>query len=163
DHLIKMFFDYYRERADHYGYTASPYQMRHLVSVYVAETDEQAEAETAQHVLWHYHKGLRHKWEQFFPPGYATPQAMRRIIENAGELDFPSFSFKQLNEKGYCIVGSVNTVRERIAQYSRDLGFGLFLALTHFGGLPNARCRGSMEPLASEVMPSLRAEFAHMV
>ncbi|MFT4583138.1 MAG: alkanesulfonate monooxygenase SsuD [Gammaproteobacteria bacterium] len=163
DHLVKMFFDYYRERADHYSYTASPYQMGHLVPVYVAEIDEQAEAEAAQHVLWLYHKGLRHKWEQFSPPGYATPEAMRRIVENAGELDFPNFSFKQLNDKGYCIVGSVNTVRERIAAYSRGLGFGLFLALTHFGDMPNAKCRGNMERFASEVMPSLRPEFAHMV
>ncbi len=162
DYLIKMFFDLYRERAEHYGYTASPYQMGHLVPVYVAETDEQAESEAADHVLWLYQKGLRHKWEQFFPPGYATRDAMRSIIEHSGEMDFANFSFKQLNEKGFCIVGSANTVRERLAQYSNELGHGLILALTHFGDMPNERCRRNMERFSSEVMPALRKEFSYM-
>ena len=172
DSLIKMFFDLYRERAEHYGYQASPYQMGHLVPVYVGDTDEQAEKEAAGHVLWLYQKGLRHKWEQFFPPGYSTRDAMRsiveskskpwNIVEHSGEMDFANFSFKQLNDKGFCIVGSANTVRERLAQYSNDLGHGLILALTHFGDMPNDRCRRNMERFSSEVMPALRKEFSHM-
>jgi alkanesulfonate monooxygenase SsuD/methylene tetrahydromethanopterin reductase-like flavin-dependent oxidoreductase (luciferase family) len=162
DHLIKFFFDMYRETAESHGYQASPYQMGHLVPVYVAETDEKAEIEAAKHVLWLYHYGLRHKWEQFFPPGYASPEAMQRIMEAAEEMDFASFNFSQLNEKGYCIVGSADTVRERIANYSRDLGFGLFLALTHFGDMPDDRTRENMARFAGDVMGPLREEFSDM-
>lgn len=163
DHMIKYFFDLYREAAEGFGYQASPYQMGHLVPVYVGETDEKAELEAAEHILWLYHYGLRHKWEQFFPPGYSSPEAMQRIMENAAELDFASFSFKELNDKGYCIVGSANTVRERLASYSRDLGFGLVLALTHFGALSNESTRTNMARLAQDVMPPLRQEFSGMV
>lgn len=163
DHMIKMFFDLYRESAESFGYSASPYQMGHLVPVYVGETDEKAELEAAEHVLWLYHYGLRHKWEQFFPPGYAKPEAMQTIMENAAELDFASFDFKTLNDKGYCIVGSADTVRERLAGYSRDLGFGLVLALTHFGAMSHEQTKGNMARFATDVMGPLREEFSDMV
>ena len=81
---------------------------------------------------------------------------------HSGEMDFANFSFKQLNEKGFCIVGSANTVRDRLSQYSRELGHGLILALTHFGDMPNERTRQNMARFAGEVMPPLRAEFSHM-
>ena len=162
DHMIKYFFDLYRESAEGHGYQASSYQTGHLVPVYVGETDEKAELEAAEHVLWLYHYGLRHKWEQFFPPGYTTRESMRRIVDNAAELDFASFGFKELNDKGYCIVGSADTGRERIANYSRNLGFGLMLALTHFGDMSNERTRTNMERFATQVMGPLRTEFADM-
>ncbi len=136
--------------------------MGHLVPVYVGETDEKAELEAAKDVTWLYHYGLRHKWEQFMPPGYSSPEAMQRIMENAAELDFASFSFKELNEKGYCIVGSADTVRERLSEYSKDLGFGLVLALTHFGQMDHATTQGNMARFAEGVMPKLREEFADM-
>jgi len=162
DHLIKWFFDLYRESAAQHGYEASPYQMGHLVPIYVGETDERAEAEAEQHVLWLYHYGLRHKWEQFFPPGYTSRESMMRIIDHASELDFASFDFKELNDRGYCIVGSAETVRARLANYARELGFGLVLALTHFGDMPHARTLENMERFAEGVMSPLRQEFSSM-
>lgn len=88
---------------------------------------------------------------------------MQRVLEHAAELDFGSFSFEELNDRGYRVVGSANTVRERLASYSRDLGFGLALALTHFGDMSNERTRTNMARFAQEVMPPLRKEFPGMV
>ena len=136
--------------------------MGQLLPVYVADTDEQAEAEAAQHILWLYHYGLRHKWEQFFPPGYSSRATMLKIIENRDVLDFGNLSFKQLNDGGYCVVGSVNTVRERIINYAREGRFGLLLALTHFGDMDHARTLKNMTRFANDVMPQLRKEFADM-
>ena len=162
DHLIKWFFDLYREAANGFGYEASPYQLGHLMPIYVAETDSRAKEEAADHVLWLYHKGLRHKWEFLFPPGYVTAASMRRIIELSSELDWARMSFDELNEKGYCVVGSAATVRQRLATYGRELGFGLLLALLQFGDMPHHRTVKNMELFATEVMPALRAEFKDM-
>jgi len=162
DHLIKGFFDLYRETANGFGYEASPYQMGHLLPIYVAETDSRAKEEAADHALWLYHKGLRHKQEFLFPPGYVTAASMRRILELSPELDWGSMSFDELNEKGYCVVGSVETVRQRLATYVKELGFGLLLALLQFGDMPYHRTVKNMELFATEVMPFLREEFKGM-
>jgi len=162
EYMIKQWFDYYYECAAGYGYEPSPYQMGHLVPVYVADTDEQAEAEAAQHVSWLYNYGLRHKWEQFFPPGHFSRATMLKIIENKALLDFANLSFKELNDGGYCIVGSVDTVRERIEHSVREGRFGLLLALTHFGDMPHERTLTNMTRFAKEVMPGLKKTFAGM-
>lgn len=162
DHLVKWFFDLYRESARKYGYEASPYQMGHLLPIYVAETDARAKEEAAEHLLWLYHKGLRHKWEFLFPPGYVTVASMQRILGYAHELDWSKMSFDELNEKGYCVVGSAETVRRRLATYIRELGFGLVMALLHFGDMPHHRTVKNMDLFATDVMPALREEFKDM-
>lgn len=162
EQLVKRYFDGYREAAERFGYTASPYQMGHLLPIYVAETDSRAREEAADHLLWLYHRGLRIPMPYLFPPGYVTHESMRRILEFAHELDWASMSFDELNEKGYCVVGSVETVRHRLATYVKELGFGLLLALLQFGDMPHYRTVKNMELFATEVMPFLREEFRGM-
>ena len=162
DDLVKWFFDAYREAADQYGYEASPYQMGHLLPVYVAETDSRAEEEAEAHILWLYHYGLRHKWQMFFPPGYTSAASMRRILARAADFDWESMDFKQLNERGYCVVGSAKTVRERLAHLVKELGFGLLLPLLHAGDMPHHRVIKNMDLFAADVMPALRQEFSAM-
>ena len=162
DDLVKWFFDAYREAADGYGYEASPYQMGHLLPVYVAETDSRAEEEAAAHILWLYHYGLRHKWEMFFPPGYTSAASMKRILARAADFDWESMDFKELNERGYCVVGSAKTVRERLSHLVKELGFGLLLPLLHTGDMPHHRVIKNMDLFAADVMPALREEFSPM-
>lgn len=162
DHLLKLYFDLYREAARGHGYEASPYQMGHLLPIYVAETDQRAFEEAGDHALWLYHKGLRHKWEMFFPPGYNSIASMRRISEFAHELDWAKMDARELDERGYCLMGSVETVRQRLAEYIHKLGFGLLLPLLHFGDMPHHRTIKNMELFATEVMPFLKREFKGM-
>jgi len=162
DKLVKTFFDQYREAAQRYGYTASPYQLGHALPIYVAETDEQAREEAESHLLWLFHKGLRMPLEYFFPPGYVTLASMKRILSIAHEIDWSKLSFDDLNKRGYCIVGSAETVRQRLSECGRTLRFGLLLALLHFGDMPHHRTVKNMELFATEVMPHLRREFAAM-
>ena len=159
---MKWFFDAYREAADQYGYEASPYQMGHLLPIYVAETDSRAEEEAKAHMLWLYHYGLRHKWEMLFPPGYTSAASMKRIMARADDFDYGNMDFKRLNDSGYCVVGSAETVRDRLAHYVKELGFGLLLPLLHVGDMPHHRVIKNMDLFATEVMPPLRAEFSDM-
>jgi len=156
ENLVKWFFDMYRESAEKYGYTASPYQMGHLVPVYVAETDARAEEEAASHLLWLYYYGLRHKPEFLFPPGYVSLSSMRSILKNAPEMDWEKMSFKELNEKGFCVIGSATTVRQRLAEYANTLGFAVLPVLLQFGDMPHHKTMKNMELFATKVMPHLR-------
>ena len=59
------------------------------------------------------------------------------------------------------MIGSVETVRERLVKYIRDLNFGLLLPLLHFGDMPHGRTITNMELFASDV-PFLKREFKAM-
>lgn len=156
ENLVKWFFDIYRESAEKYGYTASPYQMGHLIPVYVAETDARAEEEAASHLIWLYYYGLRHKPEFLFPPGYVSLASMRSILKNAPEMDWEKMSFTELNEKGFCVIGSAATVRQRLTEYAKTLGFAVLPVLLQFGDMPHYKTMKNMELFATEVMPRLR-------
>ena len=160
DKLVKSYFDMYREAAAKHGYEASPYQLGHALPIYVAETDARAREEAERHLLWLYKKGLRMPLQMLFPPGYVTHESMKRILGFADQLDYDRMSFDDLNEKGYAVVGSVETVKRRLVEYGHELRFGLVLALLHFGDMPHHRTIKNMEIFASEVMPALRKEFA---
>lgn len=160
EHLVKWFFDLYRESAEAYGYTASPYQLGHVYPVYVAETDARAEEEAAEHLLWLYHYGLRHKSEFLFPPGYVSHTSMQGILKNAADMDWARMSFRELNTKGFCVVGSAATVRQRLTEYAQTLGFALLPVLLQFGDMPHYKTVKNMELFATEVMPHLRGLHA---
>lgn len=60
-------------------------------------------------------------------------------------------------EKGaYAIVGSPETVRDRLAEYSKRLGVGNLLGLFQIGTLPAELTKKNMRLFAEKVMPALR-------
>jgi len=94
--------------------------------------------------------------------GYTSISSMRRITGFAHELNWEAMDAKELDKHGYCLLGSVETVRERLAEYVRKLNFGLLLPLLHFGDMPHDRTIKNMELFATEVMPFLKREFKSM-
>jgi alkanesulfonate monooxygenase SsuD/methylene tetrahydromethanopterin reductase-like flavin-dependent oxidoreductase (luciferase family) len=159
DRLVKGFFQMYREAANGYGYEAAPDQLGHAFPIYVAETDEQAKAEAKPHLEWLFHKGLRMPLQMSFPPGYVSHASMKRIIGFKSELEYDKLTFDDLNDRGYAIIGSVETVKRRLLEYGEELNFGIVLALLQFGDMPHQRTIKNMELFASEVMPTLRKRF----
>jgi alkanesulfonate monooxygenase SsuD/methylene tetrahydromethanopterin reductase-like flavin-dependent oxidoreductase (luciferase family) len=61
---------------------------------------------------------------------------------------------------GTFICGSPATVRDRLVEYQKLVGFGNFLALLQFGTLPHDLTVASMERFATRVMPELRERAA---
>ncbi len=155
--LLKRWFDGFREGARAAGYEASRDQIGILLPIYVAETDRQAHAEGRQHVLWLYHKGLKHKFEHLFPPGYMTDHSWGRFLQS-GLGAYSDVSYEDLVAQGYAVVGSPATVRERLDELADELGFGLVNALLHIGDMPHDRTIRNMELFAREVMPHFRAQ-----
>jgi len=157
-----MFFDQYRAAAQSHGYQASPYQMGHLMPIYIAETDSKAEEEAAPYLSWLYNYGLRYGFEYVFPPGYISIPSLRNILKFAHELDWANLPFRTLVDKGYCLVGSGDTVRKKLAGYIKDLGFGLVMPLLQIADMPHDLTMKNMELFATQVMAPIREEFKEM-
>jgi hypothetical protein len=61
-----------------------------------------------------------------------------------------------MQELGYIVFGSAETVRQRLVEYQQRLGFGKLVSLLQFGSLPADLTRRNMERFSREVMPALR-------
>ena len=157
--LLKRWFDGYREGARAAGYEAPRDKIGILLPIYVAETEKQAHAEGRQYVTWLYHKGLKHKFEHLFPPGYMTDHSWGRFLQS-GLGAYSDVSYEDLVGQGYAVVGSPATVRERLAELADELGFGLVNALLHIGDMPHDHTIRNMELFAREVMPHFRTQSA---
>jgi alkanesulfonate monooxygenase SsuD/methylene tetrahydromethanopterin reductase-like flavin-dependent oxidoreductase (luciferase family) len=57
---------------------------------------------------------------------------------------------------GYVVVGSPETVRQRLEDYARRVGFGLLVANFSVGNVPTELTQKSMRLFAREVMPHLK-------
>ncbi len=154
--LARMF-EELRQVARGYGYEAEPDLLGWMVPVYVGETDEQARREASEHLYYMLRKLFRFPFEYLMPPGYATEQSMRRMVEGGANVNmFGSMSYDELNEAGVVVCGGPETVRQRLVDYANDMRFGILVPLLHFGTLPHDLTVGSMERFAREVMPALR-------
>jgi alkanesulfonate monooxygenase SsuD/methylene tetrahydromethanopterin reductase-like flavin-dependent oxidoreductase (luciferase family) len=153
----KRLLEEYKAEAERIGYTARSEQIGFALPVYVAETDGRAREEAKSHVLWLFRRGLKIPPHFLLPPGYVSEESLRKFI--AAGLRPPSeLSFEELERGGYVLVGSARTVLDRLKEYEKELGFGLFIGGGRIGDMPHDKASKSQELFAREVMPPLRAE-----
>lgn len=62
----------------------------------------------------------------------------------------------RVETQGYVIVGSPETVRQRLEDYAKRVGFGLLIANFFVGNAPREYTEKSMRLFAERVMPKLR-------
>jgi alkanesulfonate monooxygenase SsuD/methylene tetrahydromethanopterin reductase-like flavin-dependent oxidoreductase (luciferase family) len=86
---------------------------------------------------------------------------MRRILGFHKDLDFANMGLDEFNERGYCIVGSPDTVRRRLAEAAQTMGYGVVLSLLQFGTMSHERTLRNMKLFSTEVAPGLRQQFSH--
>jgi alkanesulfonate monooxygenase SsuD/methylene tetrahydromethanopterin reductase-like flavin-dependent oxidoreductase (luciferase family) len=153
--VIKRWFDGYRQVVEEQGDVPDPEKIAFSVPIYVAATDEQAHREARPHIEWLYHKGLKQGVELVNPPGYMTPSSLRGVLA-AGMKPFREMSYEELVELGHAIVGSPDTVTNRLGELQAELGFGQLIGLFSVGDMPPERAIANMELFAAEVMPALR-------
>ena len=153
--VVARTFQMYREEAERkFGYQASPDQFAWSNSIYVAETDAQALREAKPHLEALNNRFLKMKFEMLLPPGYTSNETMRKIA--ATRAAARPMSAEELIKAGVVIVGSPNTVREKLAEYQDLAGFGTSLTKTQFGTLPHDMAIANMEAVAREVLPYFR-------
>ena len=146
-----------RDCCERSGYTARHEQIGWGIGVYVAETDAQARREYEPH-FWYYARNLLKTPAQLsLPPGHTSLPTMvtmaeRRLRSRPGALS----TWDEVESGGYVVVGSPETVRQRLEEYATRVGFGVLVANFSVGNAPSELTRRSMTLFAQEVMPKLR-------
>jgi alkanesulfonate monooxygenase SsuD/methylene tetrahydromethanopterin reductase-like flavin-dependent oxidoreductase (luciferase family) len=154
---IKPWFDRLREHArDDFGYEAEPGQFGLLLPVYVGETDEQAHADARPHLEWLFHKGLRARWQEHFPPGYLTQSSLAAMLRAGGRPELHELPYEAIVGEGFAVVGSAETIVRELRAREELLGCGILCALLQFGDMPHERTVANMERFAAGVMPAFR-------
>lgn len=149
--VVARFFQMYREEAQSAGYQASSDQLAWANSMYIAETDEKALREAKPHLEALQNTLLKMPMQMLLPPGYTTAEAMKRV--RATRLTGKTVSPEDMIKSGVVIVGSPNTVREKLAEYRELAGFNNVLVKTQFGTLPADMTRANMQAFAQEILP----------
>jgi alkanesulfonate monooxygenase SsuD/methylene tetrahydromethanopterin reductase-like flavin-dependent oxidoreductase (luciferase family) len=92
--------------------------------------------------------------EMLLPPGYTNFESMERI--RAVKVTGKPQTIEDLIKAGVVIIGSPNTVREKLADYQDLAGFNTSLTKTQFGTLPDDMARANIEAIAQEILPAFR-------
>src|SRR5436305_5778270 len=151
----KRAYEMYRRLAEEkYGYEAKPEQLAFCTPVYVAETDDIAMKEAEKYVMWLFNKGLKFRPEFFVPPGYMSVRSLKAMLES-GTFGRQS-SFQELIDTGVIIVGSVDTVIEKLSYYTDVLNAGMLVSGGHVGDIPDYLVLKNQTLMAKEVMPHFR-------
>ncbi|MBW3669608.1 MAG: LLM class flavin-dependent oxidoreductase [Actinobacteria bacterium] len=150
-------FRLFREACEREGYSYDPLQAGWLTPIYVAETDAEARAQYEEH-WWYFVRRLLPGIE-ITPPGYTSVRSVENILKGLGTFASRLTSWEQVVEGQYAIVGSPDTVYERLVENIGRLGTGNLLGLFQLGTLPAELTRRNLDVFAAEVLPRLRQRF----
>jgi alkanesulfonate monooxygenase SsuD/methylene tetrahydromethanopterin reductase-like flavin-dependent oxidoreductase (luciferase family) len=155
--VFERTFRMFREACEREGYVADPRQMGWLEPIYVAESDEQARREYEEHFFYFVQRLLPGINTQ--PPGYTSLRSYESILKGANTFAINLETWDQVEEGHYAIVGSPDTVYEKLAEDLHRLGTGNLLGLFQLGTLPADLTQRNLSLFATEVLPRLRREF----
>jgi alkanesulfonate monooxygenase SsuD/methylene tetrahydromethanopterin reductase-like flavin-dependent oxidoreductase (luciferase family) len=154
--VVRRAFSGYREAAERHGYTAQPSQLGWAVPVYVADTDAEARRTAATHLDFLFNALMRMPRDLFFPAGYLTLKSATRVLSAKRGLGSGSADPEELIDRGYALAGSPATIRQRLEEFQKELGFGTFTGVFHFGTLGHEEFMRSVSLFADQVIPALR-------
>jgi alkanesulfonate monooxygenase SsuD/methylene tetrahydromethanopterin reductase-like flavin-dependent oxidoreductase (luciferase family) len=155
--VFERMFKMMREACQKEGYEVDPLQLGWLVPIFVAETDTEARRQYEEH-FWYFVRRLL-PGINISPPGYTSIRSYENILKGAKTFALNLKTWDEVQAGQYAIVGSPDTVTERLTENLRRLGPGNLLGLFQLGTLPADATRRSLELFGTEVMPRLRATF----
>jgi alkanesulfonate monooxygenase SsuD/methylene tetrahydromethanopterin reductase-like flavin-dependent oxidoreductase (luciferase family) len=153
----------FRERAEAHGQVVPPDRLMFSIFCYVGETDEIAEREGREHVLWYFDNALRTTNHYRMPPGYVSPSTLRSLLEagpgwTAG--DRRSVTNWETIRSWRAVLGSPETVARELGEWLEETGAGRVLCHLHLGDMPHWKTVKNLTLFAEEVIPRLRARAA---
>ncbi len=158
DESVRLY-EQYRTHATAEGYEADESNFAYMVCCVCADTDEAAQ-ELGKHYMWRMGYPLRGPAEYWSPPGYAgrrrpvNPQGGQGPRSNRRPMH--SMSYEELQEAYHLVVGSPQTVLEKLSYMKQTLGFGSLLLEAQTGAMPHKETMRSIELLGRDVIPELK-------
>ena len=153
---VKRNLDAYARQCETYGYECSPGQLGWALPIYVAETDEIANREAANHIEVFFNKFINSPAEYKLPPGYSSMASYKYVMETKFKVREQFLTHETLTGNGMFVCGSPETVTEILARRFDEMGYGNLVCMLQFGTLPRELTEKSMTLFANEVMPKLR-------
>jgi len=153
--------DRYWELAASKGRDDNPYRYTFLQLIGVAETDAEAEERYAAHAEYFFHKLLyTPSYYQAIPGCLEYPALVQALTNNPrGGFNLREMTAKDFYERGFVVVGSPKTVREKLMDGIKRLRIGHLLTLLHFGSMPTEVCKNNIDLFAREVLPHLEGQW----
>jgi alkanesulfonate monooxygenase SsuD/methylene tetrahydromethanopterin reductase-like flavin-dependent oxidoreductase (luciferase family) len=156
--------DRFWDRAAAKGKDANPYRASFLQLVAVAETDRKAEEEYGKHVEYFYHKLLHLPTHQVAPPGHADYKSLLNILVSGKDflqysdlsVELKALKAKDMIEKGFVVIGSPATVREKLEAIAKRLNVGHLMVALQFGSMSHDQTVKNIQLFAREVLPHLQ-------
>jgi len=163
----------YWERRQQLGRDPNPFAGGYVQFVGVADSEAEAldlYREPAEYFFnrsLHIHPGFAD------PPGYKTVGTVRDGVEGMIEraaresasrtemklTGASKFSFEEMVEKGYVVVGDPGQVAEKLTQIAVDLNIGQLLLLLHFGNMSRELTMHNIRLTGEKVLPEIQGLF----
>ena len=124
------------------------------VAVYVAESDRRAHEEFWPHFRYFVRNCL--KGIGLLPPGYTSEQSALAIVSQRSSFLSPEHTWQDIDRGYYAIVGSPETVRDKLLYCLEYLGVGVLMLGFQAGSLPHELARKSLGLFAAEVLPAMK-------
>lgn len=156
DATVRLY-DTYREHAATAGYTPDASHFAYMVCCVCADTDAKAQ-EIGQHYMWRMGHPLRGPVEYWAPPGYLGQRTPLRSggVPSHGKKPLYAMTYEELQEAYHLVVGSPQTVLEKLSYMQERLGFGSLLLEAQAGAMSHQDTMRSLELLGREVIPHLK-------
>ena len=149
--------DRYWETCARKGRDDNPHRYSFLQLIGVAETDAEAERIYGPHAEYFFNKLLYNAPQYQQIPGCLEYEGMRSALRGTirSSINLRELKAKDFFERGFVVVGSPKTVREKLLDGVKRLRIGHLLTLLHFGSMPTDVCKANIDLFAREVLPHL--------
>jgi alkanesulfonate monooxygenase SsuD/methylene tetrahydromethanopterin reductase-like flavin-dependent oxidoreductase (luciferase family) len=151
--------------ADKCGLPQNPYRLGMVQLVGVAGTDEEAVRIFRPHVEYMLHKGPGAvSTEKQAIPGTISLAGLQALMRDPGDFGLAdrmrTIGFDETVEAGAAIVGSPQTVIDRLSDLVRRCRIGNLHAMLQLGSMPRQVAFDNISLFASDVLPALRTLWA---
>jgi alkanesulfonate monooxygenase SsuD/methylene tetrahydromethanopterin reductase-like flavin-dependent oxidoreductase (luciferase family) len=153
--------DRYWELCAKKGRDDNPHRYSFLQLIGVAETDAEAERIYGPHAEYFFNKLLYNAPHYQQIPGCLEYEGMVQALHSnpRAAINLRELKARDFFDRGFVIVGSAKTVREKLLDGVRRQRIGHLLALLHFGSMPSEQTKRNIDLFAREVLPHLAPQW----
>ena len=128
--------------------------------LYVGDTDAKAREEFEEH-FWHFQRNLI-PGLTLAPPGYTSVKSALRVyraLQDGKTFINSCESWDDVERGGFAVVGSAQTVAQKLIEWSKRIGCGNLLGLFQLGHMPREKAFANMRRYAESVKPLIDREL----